>query len=258
MIPLRRCGRLSLVLAAAIIFAGRAKCEETYPLPLLPREDRAIKDPITGAELLFVTTNPARDHNLYFHQRSWLSDDSLLLFTSDRPEGGLMGYLFATGELVRLTTPQGGLGCATAARDHNRVFAYRPPDIVELTLAIQASPDPAASPSKVTATERVICTLPQGAALQAGLTENSDGTLLGLDLRWPDGEQGVATASIATGEIRDVCRFSFAGHLQFSRTNPNLMSVAGLQDRLVVVDLSRGGQPYSLHHQAPGEYITHE
>jgi hypothetical protein len=229
----------------------------TYPLAVLPPEHKIVKDPVTGAELLFVSAGPAKDHNLYFHQRSWLSDDSLVLFTSHRSDDGLMGYLFATGELVRLVTPRGGLGSPTAARTGNRVFACRGRDIVELTLRIEPSKDPNAAPSKVTATERVICTLPQAAALQAYLTENADGTLLGLDLRWPDGQQGVAVVNIKTGAIRDVCRYRFAGHLQFSRTNPNLMSVAGLDDRLIVIDLARG-RPRILHHQAPGEYVTHE
>lgn len=230
----------------------------TYPLPVLPPEHQSIKDPVTGAELLFVSAGPAKDHNLYFHQRSWLSDDSLVLFTSHRPDGGLMGYLFATGELVRLVTPEGGLGSPTAARTGNRVFASRGRDIVELSLRIEPSLDPKTAPSKVIAIERVVCKLPEGASLQAYLTENSDGTLLGLDLKCPDGRQGVAVVNIKSGAIRDVCRYRFAGHLQFSRTNPNLMTVAGLDDRLVMIDLARGGRPRSIHHQARGEYVTHE
>ena len=247
-----------LALAVALLAARVEAAPKSYPLPVLPPEHKVMKDPITGAKLLFITTSPARDHNLYFHQRSWLADESLLLFTSDRPRGGLMGYLFATGELVQLTTPQGGLGGATAARNRNSVFAIRGRDVVELALKIEPSTDPATNPSRVTATERVIYSAPEGAALQAAVTENCDGTLLGLDMRWPGGEQGIAVVNIATGEMRDVCRFNFAGHLQFSVTNPNLMSVAGLQDRLVVIDLARGGAPRSIHQQAQGEYATHE
>jgi oligogalacturonide lyase len=249
---------LAAVTVLLIAVASAPAAPTTYPLAVLPPEHKSLKDPITGAELLFVTTNPARDHNLYFHQRSWLADESLLLFTSDRPRGGLMGYLCATGELVRLTTPQGGLSGATAARDRNSVFAVRGRDVVELALKIEPSADPLTAPSTVIAGERVILTAPEGMVVHGGLTENSDGTLLGLDVRWPNGEQGVAVVNIATGELRDVCRLNFAGHLQFSRTNPNLMSVAGLQDRLVVIDLAQGGRPRSIHHQVQGEWATHE
>jgi len=82
----------------------------SYRLPVLPPEHRAMKDPRTGVDLLFVTTGPTRDLALYFHQRSWLADESMLLFQSFRPEYELMGYLVATGELARIVTPQGPPG----------------------------------------------------------------------------------------------------------------------------------------------------
>ena len=248
---------MCVVLVALALTSARA-AEITYPLKVMPPEHKLMTDPITGADLIFLSASGARDHNLYFHQRSWLSDDSLLLFTSARPDGGLMGYLMATGELVQITPPSGGVGGATAARQGNRVFAIRGRDVVELALTLTPSNDPTKSPSRVTATERVVCTAPEGMAFQSNVAENADGTLLGLDVRWPSGEQGVVTADVRTGELRDVWRFNFAGHLQFSITNPNLMSVAGTKDRLVVIDLSQGGQPRILHHQAQGEYITHE
>src|SRR5450759_2115900 len=80
-----------------------------------------------------------------------LSDSSLILFHSSRPEGGLMGYLTATGELVRLTTPSGALGGPTAARDRPSVFAMRGQEVVELALEIHTG-----KPSRVVARERVI------------------------------------------------------------------------------------------------------
>ena len=73
-----------------------------------------MKDPPTGVDLLFVTTGPTRDLVLYLHQRSWLADESMLLFQSLRPEYELRGYLVATGELVHLTTPRGGIQGAPA------------------------------------------------------------------------------------------------------------------------------------------------
>jgi hypothetical protein len=66
-------------------------------------------DPKTGVELLFLTTAPENDANLYFHEHSWLPDESLILFTSPRTNGGLMGYVTTTGELIRFNTPQGPL-----------------------------------------------------------------------------------------------------------------------------------------------------
>src|SRR2546421_1075051 len=99
-----------------LLLAWTAMAAETsYPLEVLPPEFRQMTDPQSGAELLFLTTDPADDQNLYYEQRSWLADSSLVLFNSNRKNGGLMGFLTRTRELVRLATPKGGLGGATAA-----------------------------------------------------------------------------------------------------------------------------------------------
>ena len=133
-----------------------------------------MTDPGTGAELLFLTTAPENDSNLYFHDYSWLADESVILFNSARAQGGLMGYLTATGELIRFSTPQGPLGGATAAARGNAVLAVRGRSIVEIKLAIVPSRTLAVHPSRVTATERVLCALPDGAPSTA-LNPSCDG-----------------------------------------------------------------------------------
>src|ERR1041385_1003768 len=123
--------------------------QTTYSLEVLPPEYKRMTDAKTGAELLFLTTAPERDANLYFHEYSWLADESLILFTSSRTNGGLMGYVTATGELIRFNTPLGGLGAATAAAKGNAVLAVRGRAIVEVKLVIQQSDAPASRRSRV-------------------------------------------------------------------------------------------------------------
>src|SRR5881409_2323554 len=79
----------------------------SYPLEVFPPEHRRIRDPKTGAELLFLTTSRDADSNLYLHERSWLADETVILFTSTRTNGGLMGYIASTGELIRFNSPHG-------------------------------------------------------------------------------------------------------------------------------------------------------
>ena len=64
---------------------------------------------------------PDADSNLYFHERSWLADESVILFTSKRTNGGLMGYITATGELIRFNSPQGPLGAGHDASAEQHV-----------------------------------------------------------------------------------------------------------------------------------------
>jgi hypothetical protein len=245
-----------------------------------------MTDPRTGAELLFLTTAPESDMNLYFHDYSWLADESIILFTSSRARGGLMGFLTATGELIRFNTSQGSLGSATAAARGNAVLAVRGRSIVEIKLAILPSSAPAAHPSRVTATERVLCMLSDGAP-STSLNPSCDGKYAALGVTgFADQTRGPAICKIdlRSGKLSEVCRLpqppGYGGHVQWSRTNPKLISFAGgrgptrdvagppqpsigpedyaqSEQRLWVVDI-RKGVPRNVYQAEEGELVTHE
>jgi oligogalacturonide lyase len=272
--------------AIALVAAGAAAAASSYPLEVSPPEYQRMTDPKTGAELLFLTTAPETDANLYFHEYSWLADESVILFTSARSKGGLMGYLTATGELIRFNTPQGSLGGATAATRGNALFAVRGRSIVEIRLAIEPSSAPAARPSRVTATERVICSLSDGAP-STSLNPSCDGKYLSLGVTgFADRTRGPTICKIAirSGKLSEVCRLpqepGYGGHVQWSRTNPHLISFAGSRgptrdfagpaaaatspedytgrgERLWVVDI-REGVPRNVYLAEEGELVTHE
>jgi len=244
-----------------------------------------MTDPGTGAELLFLTTAPENDSNLYFHEYSWLADESVILFTSSRPNGGLMGYVTATGELICFNTPAGPLGAATAAAKGNALLAVRGREIVELRLAIQPSAPPNIR-SRVTATERVLCTLPVGSPSTA-LNPSCAGKYVALGVTgFVDKTRGpsIYKVNLKTGKLSEVCRLprfpGYSGHVQWSRTNPNLLSFAGAdsptgdvagptqasagpedyaarRQRLWVVDI-REGVPRNVYLAEEGELVTHE
>jgi hypothetical protein len=272
--------------AIAFVACAATAAETAYPLEVLPPEHQRMTDPQTGAELLFLTTGPTTNLNLYFHEYSWLADESVILFTSTRANGGLMGYLTETGELIRFTTPLGKLGGATAAARGNALFAVRGRDVVEIKLAIQPSSLPAARPSRVTATERVLCSLPDGAP-STSLNPSCDGKYVALGVSgFADPTRGPAICKInlKSGKLSDVCRLpqsrGYGGHVQWSRTNPYLISFAGgrgptrdiagsartstgpedyagSEERLWVVDICEG-VPRNVYRAESGELVTHE
>ncbi len=258
----------------------------SYSLEVLPPEYRRLADSKTGAELLFLTTAPEKDSNLYFHEHSWLADESIILLTSSRPKGGLMGYITATGELIRFNTPEGGVGSATAAALESAVLAIRGRTIVEIKTTIKPSDNPRSRPSEVTARERVLCTIPDGSPATA-LNPSCDGKYVALGvIGFSDKSRGPAICKInlKTGKFSEVCRLpnppGYAGHVQWSRTNPNLISFAGARgptgdvagpahtsagpedyaqrgQRLWVVDI-RNGIPRNVYLAEEGELVTHE
>ena len=277
---------VGLAVAAILLTTSASAMATSYPLEILPPECRRLTDPKTGTELLFLTSAPENDANLYFHEYSWLADESVILLNSSRPKGGLMGYLTATGELIRLHTPQGPLGGATAAARGNTVLAIRGRSVVEIKLAIEASSAPAVRPSRVTATERVVCTLPDGSP-GTSLNPSCDGRYVALGVTgFADPKRGPAICKVdlKNGKFSEVCRLpqetGYGGHVQWSRTNPHLISFAGGRgptkdfagpapistspedyagraQRLWVVDI-RKGVPRNVYLADEGELVTHE
>ena len=279
--------RFRLRVASFILLTSAAtEAMTSYPLEVFPPEHQRLTDPKTGVELLFLTTAPEHDANLYFHEYSWLADESVILFMSSRTNGGLMGYVTATGELIRFHTPRGPLGAATAAAKGNAVLAARGREIVEVRLALQLSDSPSSHRSRVTATERILCTLPDGSPSTA-LNPSCDGKYVALGVTgFADKSRGptICKINLKNGKLREVCRLpqppGFAGHVQWSRTNPYRLSFAGAQgpngdvagpahtsagpedyaargQRLWVVDI-RNGVPRNVYLAEEGELVTHE
>ena len=284
--PLRRPAALLCAVVIALVACAATAAETSYPLEVFAPEHKRMTDPRTGAELLFLTGGPTTNQNLYFHEYSWLADESVVLFTSSRAKGGLMGYVTETGELIRFNTPQGRLGGTTAAARGNALFAVRGRSIVEVKLSILPSEMPATRPSRVTATERVLCSLPDGSP-STSLNPSCDGKYVALGVTgFADPTRGPAICKIhvKSGKLSEVCRLpptpGYGGHVQWSRTNPNLISFAGgrgptrdvagpaqtairpedyanSSQRLWVVDI-REGVPRNVYRAEEGELVTHE
>ncbi len=233
-----------------------------YRLEVSPAEHETIIDPQTGAELTFLTTHSAADTNLYFHERSWLPDGSVIIFNSSRENGGLMGYLTGTGELIRIAGPAGGVGAATAAVDRNSVYGRRGDDVLEVRLDVHLSDSPADDPSEVMAVERVIASLPKGAH-GTSLNPSCDGKHLALGIQGGDEDlpPTIVTINIKSGKVKRVYTvpgtLGYGGHVQWSHTNPFLLSFAGRPQRLWVVD-TRDGSARNVYEQLEGELVTHE
>ena len=232
-----------------------------YPLEVLPAEHKHSTDETTGAKLTYLTTHPADDTNLYFHERSWTADNSLILFNSNREKGGLMAYLVETGELIHLRTPDGGkLHRATAASHHpSSVYALHNRDVYRVDIQL----DTTVQPTKVTAHAHKLCTLPDLEG-PCSLNENSDGTFLSIGatrIVHMDGP-GILKIDTKSGEVHDVLSIpkdiEYHHHVQWSRSTPHLMSFASAPpNRLQVID-TRTGKLWSPYTQREGELATHE
>lgn len=255
---------MSLVLFFAVNPEVQAESDfgARYALEVLPSEVQRMTDDETGAELLFLTSGPTENENLYFHERSWLQDDSVILFYAHREYNGLMGYIVASGELVPLRAKDGTpLNGATAALNRPTVYAKAGERVLEIQLQIELSADPSATPSRVWARERPLCNVKNSTG---SLNESCDGKYLSLGVTEGSGPEGSAIYLISTadGELERLCGMPpgatvTVSHVQWSVTNPYWLSFASSPIRIWVVDI-RDGIPWAPYSQRQGELVTHE
>lgn len=255
---------LGFVLFSAPVVSedGNARSwSQPYPLRVLPPEDEATVDPETGAKLRFLTNGKYKDTNLYFHQRSWLADGSMVLFFSGRVNGGLMGYLTGTGELVCITASDGSqLRFPTAAKFRNSVFALAGDRVLEIAFELRYREVGNRQSANVIARERLLCRIK---GVDVYLNESCDGRYLAVGGAMLNNANrpGLAIIEIETGRWERLCDVpegvEYHGHVQWSMTNPYWLSFAGAPNRLWVVDI-RDRKPWCPYREWPNELVTHE
>lgn len=248
-------------LALACLLSLSAVATTEHNLTVYPAEHRITQDPVSGATLTFLTTSSDSDRNLYFHEYAWTADGAAIFFQSSRANGGLMGFLTATGELFTFQDTAGSLGGATAALTGCGLYAQRGTEILRLDLTIAPSDDPQHR-STVHARERIVAEVPQADRYTA-LSENCAGTTLSIGAE--GGRVGPVPAiyliDIVSGDVRELCRApqspGVVQHVQWSHTDPNILSFAGRKPRLMVVD-TRIGDPKAVYPEWADELVTHE
>ena len=251
-------GLLAAAISICVLCCGTSGAAD---LEVFPPDNHTVIDSTTGVELTYLTwTSDSRGN--YFHQRSFFPDGSLIILKSSR---GLMGYIVATGELVDLDGPAGRFrDRATVAATRNSVFAIRGHDIVELSVELHVSDDPAVR-SRAIGEERVIASVDGWCRSGcAKLNGNYDDRYLVTY-----NEPYILRIEIDTGEVVELAEIGppieWHSHVQFSRGPSNLISFAGGSDwheegdppRLWLLDPDTG-EPRVAHQQVPGELVTHE
>ena len=254
-----------LVLGMAVISSAR-----NWDCEILPSEQKIEIDKISGAKIVFVTTNKADDNNLYFHDRCWLPAEKMMLFISNRSgRGEVYGYLPKTGELVRLNgANKDNAGTPLASRFADRIYVSKGNSLYQWDVAVNYSPQ-----TSVKIAEKKICDIPQGMSRSSGLNENSDGSLLSFSYI-KDGNYAIAVVEIKSGKIETVAEFPSGfriQHIQFSWTRPDLLSFARSYGtdtapldpkeprhaRIWFVNIHTK-VPLPAFYQQPGELVTHE
>jgi hypothetical protein len=256
-----------------------------YNLTVLPPEHRIEQDKNTGAQLLFLTSDSSNDINLYYHQRSWLSNSSAILFYSDRDPRGVYAYWVKTGELLHLTGPDGAAFTGiTASVFRNTVYAVWNNKAVEINFHVLSDNKKSSDLSKAQGRIRVICELKPNNR-RYSLNESCDGQYLAYDTMGHGKKGGpqIFIVNVESGEQRELVSLppdrGSANHVQWSRTNPKLLSLSSLMEpykfragprtssdgptdylgrcqKLWVIDIDEG-EPVNVYQAIENELVTH-
>jgi hypothetical protein len=242
---------------------------QSWEAELFPPEHKVEIDPTSGAKVVFVTTDKSNDHNLYFHDRSWLLDGKLMLFTSNRTgRMELFAYIAESGHLARLNRAEDAAAFgAVASASGERVYAIREKQVLQWTIVLEGQ----ASPT-LKINETVIGVFPAGAEPIGSLNENSDGTLLSVGYRM-DKKYYIAIIDIINRRLETVVQPEVPSvqHIQFSWNRPDLLSfAAGYGSDTAPIDPAVPPHariwflnihtriPTPAFYQKPGELVTHE
>lgn len=274
-------GSCRLVAAAVFVIsailgssASSEKVGRSWECTVLPAERETTVDKITGVTVVFVTTHESADRNLYFHERSWLPDGSMLMFVSERTgRAEPFGYVEATGELVQLGQAADSPGSGfTVSRYTNNIYLVR--DGAVYDWAVELVPGGVGEQTRITVRERRIGVLPRGIRLKSSLNENADGKYLSVGFdRGDDETNEIVAIEKATGKMVTVTRVPWnISHVQFSWTDPEMVMFArsnpggdrpplrppeSRQCRFWFADFS-DRPAWPGHWQRPGELVTHE
>ena len=110
---------LSILVVLFSFSKGNAQIGRSFP-----SERKVVTDPVTGVQLLFLTSTPNGDHKIYQTHNQWTSDGEWLIFRSKRVEGEAMAVNEQTGDIVQVT--EGGYtGMLNVARKSMRLYFMR-------------------------------------------------------------------------------------------------------------------------------------
>lgn len=258
-----------------------------------PSEKKVIPDPVTGAQLTFLTTGPTSDAKLYQTHQPWTSDGKWVIFrASGRAEGS---QAFAVNEqsgvIVQLTEgPVSPTGSLNVAQKSMKLYYSRgggqaggQVKVYELDLATLFADSEAGKMKEVAAYERVCGALPEGLGTSGGfgLDANEDYAYIGvrggdvgaklpkteqpypgLSERFP-GPGGIRSMNLKTGEVKFVVDVPFQmGHVQTNPWVPGEIiychETGGKAPQRMWTVMADGSGNRPLYAEQQYQWITHE
>lgn len=254
-----------------------------------PSEKKTIKDPVTGQELIFLTTKSAGDSKTYPTHPQWTSDGEWLIFRSNRVKGEAIAVNEKSGAMVQVT--EGGYnGTLWIAQKSMKFYFMRKGQedkmqIIEVNLEAVFEDSESGKMKPVSAYERVCGTTnpEMGASgdmaldadeekvyFRVGKEEAAKHLDTGVVLEKSFGPRnmgagpgGIGSMNLKTGELKHVISVPFQiGHIQSNIWNPGELvfcwETGGKSPQRTWTVMADGSGLRALYPESDFEWVTHE
>jgi len=256
-----------------------------------PSEKKIVTDPVTGVELIFLTSKSFGDSKIYPTHNQWTSDGQWIIFRSRRVRGEVMAVNEKTGEIIQVT--EGGyLGSPLVARKSMRLYCMRnshdisgSQEIIEVKLDELFNDSKSGQLKDKSYYQRVCGVIPEEYEASGDLALDADEEWVWFRVgrnkamkHLPEGTKiegnygprnmgagpgGIAGMNIKTGELKYVISVPFqVGHIQSNPWVPGQIifcwETGGKSPQRTWIVNSDGSGLRPLYPEAPYEWVTHE
>ena len=258
-----------------------------------PSERKIVKDPVTGVDLVFLTSTSAGDSKIYPTHNQWTSDGQWIIFRSDRVKGEAMAVNEKTGDIVQVT--EGAYtGTLCVARKSMRLFYMKKPteesekesrQIIEVDLERLFTHSKKGALEAATSYQRVCGTTPNELEANADMALDADEEWVWFRVgkneaarhlpedtkieepfgprKMGAGPGGIAGMNVNTGEIKYVISVPFQiGHVQSNSWKSGEIifcwETGGKAPQRTWIVNSDGTGLRPLYPESKYEWVTHE
>lgn len=258
-----------------------------------PSERKVVKDPVTGIDLVFLTSTPAGDAKIYPTHNQWTSDGKWVIFRSRRAKGEALAVNEKTGDIVQVT--EGGYdGMLNVARKSMKLYYMRKSkdvaeqgslEVIEVDLKRLFADSESGNLRPASAYQQVCGKIPKAFEARADMALDADeawawfkvgkaeaakhlpkGTRIEENFgprKMGAGPGGIGGINVITGEIKYVVSVGFqVGHIQSNPWVPGEIvfcwETGGKAPQRTWIVNADGSGLRPLYPEAPYEWVTHE
>jgi oligogalacturonide lyase len=261
-------------------------------------EKKIVTDPVTGTQLIFLTSTPKGDSKIYQTHNQWSADGKWVIFRSNRVRGEAFAVNEETGVIVQVT--EGGFtGMLNVARKSMKLYFMRyppnesgsgprfggPVQVIEVDLGKLFTDSEASKLKPASEYQRICGTTPAEMGAGGDMALDADEQVVYFRVgreesakHLPDsvkvesnfgprrmgaGPAGLGSMNIKTGEIKFIVAVPFqVGHIQANPWVPGEIvfcwETGGKAPQRTWTVMADGTGLRPLYPEAAYEWVTHE